>query len=88
MKVQPYLYFNGRCEEAIEFYEPALGAEILMLMRFNENPGEPPPGLIPLGSEDKIMHASFRIGERSHGLGQARHGHSGGPGYFACALRP
>jgi PhnB protein len=73
MKVQPYLFFDGRCEEAIEFYKSALGAEVLMLMRFSENPGEPPPGVIPLGSEDKIMHASFRIGETevmaSDGLG-------------------
>jgi PhnB protein len=73
MKVQPYLFFNGRCEEAIEFYKSALGAEVLMLMRFSENPGEPPRSVIPLGSEDKIMHASFRIGETevmaSDGLG-------------------
>ena len=59
--VQPYLFFGGRCEEAIEFYRTALGAEVQMLMRFKESP-EPHPGLAP-GMEDKVMHASFRIGE-------------------------
>ena len=63
MKVQPYLFFDGRCEEAIEFYKKALGAEVLMLMRFNESPDPPPPGMIVPGSEDKIMHSSMRIGE-------------------------
>ena len=63
MKVQPYLFFDGRCEEAIEFYKRALGAEVLMLMRFNESPDPPPPGMIAPGSENKIMHAAMRIGE-------------------------
>jgi PhnB protein len=61
MKVQPYLFFNGRCEEAIEFYKRALGAEVLMLMRFSESP-DPPPDMIAPGSENKIMHACMRIG--------------------------
>ena len=43
MRVQPYLFFDGRCEEAIEFYTRALGAELLMLMRFRESPDPPPP---------------------------------------------
>jgi PhnB protein len=59
--VQPYLFFGGRCEEAIEFYKTALGAELLMLSRFKENP-EPQPGM-PDCFEEKVMHASFRIGE-------------------------
>ena len=63
MKVQPYLFFDGRCEEAIEFYKRALGAEVLMLMRFNESPDPPPPGMVAPGSENKIMHACMRIGE-------------------------
>lgn len=63
MLVQPYLFFEGRCEEALEFYRTALGAEVTMLMRFKENPEPPPPGMCPPGSEDKVMHASFRIGE-------------------------
>jgi PhnB protein len=63
MKVQPYLFFDGRCEEAIEFYKKVLGAEVLMLMRFNESPDPPPPGMIPPGSENKILHSCLRIGE-------------------------
>src|SRR5438093_12166483 len=58
--VQPYLCFNGRCEEAIEFYRNALGAEITMLMRFKDSPD---PTMCPPGAGDKVMHASFRIGE-------------------------
>ena len=63
MKVQPYLFFDGRCEEAIEFYKRTLGADVLTLLRFNEAPEPPPPGMVPPGSENKIMHASMRIGE-------------------------
>lgn len=57
--VQPYLFFGGRCEEAIEFYRKALGAEVEMMMRFKESPD--PHGL-PECFEDKVMHASVRIG--------------------------
>jgi PhnB protein len=63
MQVTPYLAFNGRCEEAIEFYRKALGAEATMLMRYKESPEPPPPGMVPPGSENKIMHASLRIGD-------------------------
>jgi len=60
--VQPYLFFNGRCEQAIEFYRKALGAEVIMMMRFKDSPEPCQPGMVPPGSENKIMHASFRIG--------------------------
>jgi PhnB protein len=63
MRIEPYLFFDGRCEEAIEFYRRTLGAEVTMLMRFRDAPDPPPPGMIAPGSEDKIMHASLRIGE-------------------------
>lgn len=63
MQVQPYLNFGGRCEEALNFYQTALGAEVEMLMRFRESPDEPPPGAIPPGWDDKVMHASVRIGD-------------------------
>jgi PhnB protein len=59
--VTPYLFFDGRCEEAIDFYKKALGAEVGMMMRFNESPEKPPPGMVPPGSENKIMHACIRI---------------------------
>ncbi len=63
MQVQPYLFFDGRCEEALEFYRKALGAEVATLMRFTDNPEPPQPGMCPPGSENKVMHASFRIGD-------------------------
>ena len=63
MKVQPYLFFNGRCEEAVEFYRKALGAKVEMMMRNKESPEPAPPGMLPPGSENKVMHASMQIGE-------------------------
>ena len=63
MKVETYLFFNGRCEEAIEFYKHAVGAKVTMLMRNKEAPDKPPPGMLPPSSDDKIMHASFTIGD-------------------------
>jgi len=61
--ITPYLNFNGRCEEALEFYGGALGAKVGMLMRFKDNPEPPPPGCTSPGTENKVMHASFSIGE-------------------------
>lgn len=63
MLVQPYLFFDGRCEEAVKFYQNALGAEVTMLLRYKDSPEPPQPGMVPPGSEEKIMHSSFRIGE-------------------------
>ena len=60
--VDPYLMFGGRCEEALAFYQTALGAEIQMVMRFNESPEPPPPGVLAPGFENKVMHSSFRVG--------------------------
>jgi PhnB protein len=61
MPIEPYLNFDGRCEEAIEFYKKALGAEVTMLMRVSDSPEQPPGGVTP-GTENKIMHAALRIG--------------------------
>jgi PhnB protein len=63
MIIQPYLFFEGRCEEAIAFYREALGAEVVMLMRYGDSPegGECPDGTQP--PKDKVMHATLRIGE-------------------------
>jgi PhnB protein len=63
MQIQPYLFFNGRCEEAIEFYKAAVGAELQMLMRHKDSPVPAPPGRLPAGSEQKVMHAAFRVGD-------------------------
>ena len=61
MQVQSYLFFDGRCEEALEFYKKAVGAKVEMLMRNKESPEPPPPGM--KAPPEKIMHASFRVGE-------------------------
>ena len=63
MQVQTALFFDGRCEEAVEFYRSALGAEVTMLMHFKDSPVPPEPGMLAPGHEDKVMHMRFRIGE-------------------------
>ena len=60
MQIQPYLFFDGRCDEALAFYQKALGAKVEMLMRFKENPS---PAANPPGSDDKVMHSCIRIGD-------------------------
>jgi PhnB protein len=61
MQIQPYLFFDGRCEEAIEFYRKAIGAEVAMLMRWKDCPEKPQPGMtLP---DDKVMHAKIKIGD-------------------------
>ena len=62
MEIQPYLFFDGRCEEAIEFYRKTLGAETVMLLRWKDCPEPAQPGMIPPGSENKIMHGRVKIG--------------------------
>lgn len=57
----PYLFFNGRCEEAIDFYKRALDAEVVMLMRFNESPESLPEGAVPPDFDNKVMHATLSI---------------------------
>jgi PhnB protein len=63
MNVTTYLFLEGRTEEAIEFYRTALGATDIRIMRNKESPEPHPPGALPPGSENKVMHASFRIGD-------------------------
>jgi PhnB protein len=63
MIVEPYLFFEGRCDEALEFYCTVLGAEVTALMRFSESPDPVPPGMLPPGAEQKVMHANLRIGD-------------------------
>lgn len=65
MQVQPYLFFTGRCEEAGQFYVKALGAKVPMLMRYRDSPDPHPPGMVPPGAEDKVMHMHLQIGSTS-----------------------
>lgn len=65
MVIQPYLFFEGRCEEALDFYAKALGAKLEMKMRYSESPeggGGCPQGM-PAGTEKKIMHSAFKVGD-------------------------
>jgi PhnB protein len=86
MQVQVYLFFEGRCEEAAQFYETALGAERLALLRFRDMP-DPPPGAVPPGAEDKVLHAALRIGETTVMMSDGECG--GRPGFqgFSLALQ-
>jgi PhnB protein len=63
MLVQPYLNYDGKCEEAIKFYQGAVGAEVIMLMRFKDSPEPPPPSAGPAPSPEKVLHAAFKIGD-------------------------
>ena len=60
--VQPYLFFGGRCEEALNYYRTAIGAQVEMVMRYSDSPEAPPPGLLAPGFENKVMHCSFQVG--------------------------
>lgn len=63
LSVQPYLSFGGQCEEAVKFYQEVLGAEVEMMMRFSESPEPLPEEMQAAELQDKIMHATFRVGE-------------------------
>ena len=60
MLVEPYLFFDGKCEEALEFYRRTIGAEVTALLRWKDSPD---PGMAMPGAEDKVMHARVRIGD-------------------------
>jgi PhnB protein len=63
MQIQPYLFFDGRCQEALDFYVTALGAKVEALIRFKDSPEPPDPAKVPPGAANNIMHSSLRIGE-------------------------
>lgn len=63
MTIQPYLFFDGRTEEAIDFYKRTVGAKVEMMLRFSESPEPCPEGMVPPGSENKIMHSAIKIGD-------------------------
>ena len=79
-----YLFFDGRCEAAVEFYKKALGAEVLMFMRFKECPEPHPPGMVPPGAENNVMHVSLRIGDTT--LMASDGCNTGGPNFQGFSL--
>jgi PhnB protein len=81
MQIQPYLFFDGRCDEAIAFYRKAVGAEPGMLMRFKDNPD---PAMRPDIAGDKVMHAQIRIGDATVLMSDGRR--EGQPGFESFGL--
>ena len=81
MNVESYLFFDGRCAEALAFYEKAIGAKPVMQMKFDQSPEPHPPGTIPADWGDKVMHAAFTVGDTvvmaSDGCGPASVGFKG-----------
>ena len=73
MQITPYLSLDGRCEEAIKFYEKTLGAKVGMMMRFKDSP-EPQSGMAPPGNDNKIMHAHLTVGGHSLMMSDGRCG--------------
>jgi len=63
MQVQSYLFFDGRCEEALDFYKSALGIKVEAMLRFKDNPETMKAGMCPPGGENNVMHAAFRLGD-------------------------
>jgi PhnB protein len=81
MQVQPYLSFEGRCDEAIEFYKKAIGAKVDMIMRFKEAPDQ---SMVSLGNADKVMHAALRAGDTQLLMSDGRC--TGGPNFSGISL--
>ena len=81
MEIQPYLSFEGRCDEAIDFYKKAIGAKVEMLMRFKEAPDQ---SMISPGNADKVMHAALRAGDAKLLMSDGRC--TGGPNFHGIAL--
>jgi PhnB protein len=81
MQVQPYLDFNGRCDEALEFYEKAIGAKIEMLMRWKDSPDK---SMCTPQNADKVMHSQFQIGDTTVMASDGRNG--GRPNFQGIAL--
>ena len=81
--VQTYLFFGGRCEEALAFYGTAIQAKVDFVMLHQDNPQPPPPGVLQPGFEKKVMHATFRIGDTGF---MASDGCEEGPGFSGFRL--
>ncbi len=80
-QLEAYLMFGGRCEEALAFYQSALGAQLQMALRFNQSPDPVPEGMLQAGFEDKIMHASLLIGKTRVMASDGCHERSGFEGF-------
>lgn len=81
MHVQPYLFFDGRCEEACNFYKKAIGAEVEMLMRWKDSPDK---SMCSPANEDKVMHMQFKVGDTTIMASDGRNTHK--PDFKGFAL--
>jgi PhnB protein len=81
MHVQPYLDFNGRCDEALEFYKTAVGAEVATLMRWKDSPDK---SMCTAENADKVMHSQFQIGDSTIMASDGRC--TGKPNFHGVAL--
>jgi PhnB protein len=79
MHTQIYLFFDGRTEEALDFYKKTLGIEVEMLMRFKDAPGPDDPNCPPPPKPDAVMHSSFKLGGQTI---MASDGNCGGKAEF------
>jgi PhnB protein len=86
VQVQPYLQFDGRAEEAINFYKSALGATVCFLMRFKDSPEPPPPGTQAVGTDNKVMHSTIKIGESAINLSDGRCSGANNPKFDGFSL--
>jgi PhnB protein len=86
MQVQPYLVFEGRCDEALEFYKKALGAKVDMLMRFKEAPDQ---SMVSPSNAEKVMHAAMHVGDTQILLTDGRcQGNANFNGFSLCISAP
>lgn len=81
MRIEPYLFFEGRCAEAVDFYRKAIGAEVVALLHFRDSPD---PAMMAPGMEDKVMHACLRVGDATVMASDGRC--EGGPAFQGFAL--
>src|SRR3954464_11746232 len=85
-KIEPYIFFGGRCEEALEFYKKAIGAQVTFMTRFKESPTPSPEGMLPPDYGDKIMHANVIIGDSVIMASDGGCDETGGPQGFSLSL--
>jgi PhnB protein len=85
-KIEPYIFFGGRCEEALAFYEKAIGAQVTFLMRFKESPAPHPEGILPADYGEKIMHANVIIGDSTIMASDGGCDDTSGPQGFSLSL--
>ena len=86
MQVTPYVFFDGQCAEALAFYNEAVGAEILFSMQYKDSPEPLPEEMNVAGLQDRVMHATFKLGDSHIMTSDAAPGHHKGHGGFSLSI--